>query len=60
MKVKDFCEKLLGCSTTDSELVFVTDTNGVVEADDCDIYLKVFGEGAVKLIISLDGGLEGH
>lgn len=59
MKVSDFCERLLRLSDTNSELVFVTDTNGVIEADDCDIYLKVFEEGAVKLIISLDGDLEG-
>lgn len=59
MRVSDFCERLLRFSDTNSELVFVTDTNGVIEADDCDIYLKVFEEGAVKLIISLDGDLEG-
>lgn len=60
MRVSDFCEKLLRLSDTDRELVFVTDASGVIEADDCNIYLKVFGEGAVKLIISLDGDLEGH
>ena len=26
MKVSEFCEKLLRCSDTDSELVFVTET----------------------------------
>lgn len=58
MRVSDFCKRLLKLSDTNSELVFVTDTSGEIEADDCDIYLRVFEEGAVKVIISLDGSLE--
>lgn len=60
MKVSEFCEKLLRCSDTDSELVFVTDTSRLYHAEDCDIYLKVFGANTDRLIIALDGDLEGH
>ena len=58
MKVSEFCERLLRLSDADGELVFVTDTGRLYHADDCDIYLRVFEEGAVKVIISLDGSLE--
>lgn len=57
MKVKDFCDSLLKHGA-DCELVFVTDTNGLIEAEDCEIYRKVFG--ANRLIIALDGDLEGR
>lgn len=57
MKVKDFCDNLLKHGA-DCELVFVTDTNGLLEAEDCDLYLKFSGE-ANRLIVSLDGALEG-
>lgn len=60
MKVSEFCERLLRCSDTDSELVFVTDTGRLYHAEDCDIYLKVFGANTDRLIIALDGDLEGH
>ncbi len=59
MKVKDFCDSLLKHGA-DCELVFVTDTNGLIEAEDCEIYRKVFGANTDRLIIALDGDLEGH
>ena len=60
MKVSEFCERLLRLSDTDGELVFVTDTVRLYHAEDCDIYLKVFGANTDRLIIALDGDLEGH
>ena len=60
MKVSEFCERLLRLSDTDGELVFVTDTGRLCHAEDCDIYLKVFGANTDRLIIALDGDLEGH
>ena len=60
MKVSEFCEKLLRCSDTDSELVFVTDTGRLYHAEDCDIYLKVLGTNTDRVIVALDGDLEGH
>lgn len=60
MKVSEFCEKLLRSSDADSELVFVTNAGGLYGAADCDIYLKVFGTNTDRVIIALDGALEGH
>ena len=60
MKVSEFCERLLRLSDADGELVFVTDTDRLYHAEDCDIYLKVFGANTDRLIIALDGDLEGH
>ena len=60
MKVSEFCERLLKRSDADGELVFVTDTGRLYHAEDCDIYLKVFGANTDRLIIALDGDLEGH
>lgn len=60
MKVSEFCERLLRLSDVDGELVFVTDTGSLYHAEDCDIYLKVFGANTDRLIIALDGDLEGH
>lgn len=60
MKVSEFCERLLRLSDADGELVFVTDTGRLYHAEDCDTYLKVFGANTDRLIIALDGDLEGH
>ena len=51
---------MLRLSDADGELVFVTDTGSLYRAEDCDIYLKVFGANTDRLIIALDGDLEGH
>ena len=60
MKVSEFCERLLRLSDTDGELVFATDTGRLYHAEDCDIYLKVFGANTDWVIVALDGDLEGH
>lgn len=60
MKVAEFCEILLKGSSADSELVFVTDTGGLYDADECDIYRKVHGANMDRTIVALDGDLEGH
>lgn len=56
MLVRDFCEVLLENSSANTELEFVTDANGTVEANSCSIYLKVaFNEDVVdKLVIAVD------
>lgn len=60
MRVSEFCERLLRLSDADGELVFVTGTGRVYRAEDCDIYLKVFGANTDRVIVALDGDLEGH
>ena len=60
MKVSEFCERLLRLSDVDGELVFVTDTGRLYHAEDCGIYLKVFGANTDRVIVALDGDLEGH